>query len=148
MLLGRRLQRAFPRIAGQRGGIDEMDAVWDIVALAGATAGIADEPHAAVGEVQRMGSMAEAPDGQLAAIQALRPDRHQGGALQSSVSSFRGLVAREYEAVGMGGRMRDDHDFTDRLIRGRLPHPPNKVRGLVLMPTRDAAYHGMPDQHP
>ena len=48
----------------------------------------------------------------------------------------------------MRGRVRDDHDFTDRLIRGRLPHPPGKDRGLVLLPTRDAAHHGMPDQHP
>ena len=28
------------------------------------------------------------------------------------------------EAVGMGGRVRDDHDLMDRLIRGRLSDPP------------------------
>ena len=76
-----------------------MDAVWHVVALAGAAAGIADEPHPTVGEVQGMGGMAEAPDRQLAAIQAIRPERHQGGALQSPVCPFRGIVAREPEAV-------------------------------------------------
>src|SRR4051794_14815219 len=125
-----------------------MDAVWDGGALAGVAAGIADEPHPAVGEVQRIGSMAEAPDGQLATVQAIRPDRHQGRALQSPGCPIRSFIAREHETVGMGGRVRDDHDFTDRLIRGRLPYPPGKERGLVLLPTRDAAHQGMPDPHP
>ena len=68
LLLGRHLQRFSPLVARQGRRIDEMDAVWDVVALAGAAARIADEPHPAVGEVQRMGSMAEAPDGQLATV--------------------------------------------------------------------------------
>jgi hypothetical protein len=79
-----------------------MDAVWDVVVLARAASGIANKPHPAVGEVQGMGSMAEAPDGQLAAVQAIRPDRHQGRALQSSVYPIRGFIAREHEAIGIG----------------------------------------------
>ena len=70
-----------------------MDAVWASSAVAGVAAGIADEPHPAVGEVHGMRSMAEAPDGQLPAVQAIRPDRHQVRALQSSVCPIRSFIA-------------------------------------------------------
>ena len=71
-----------------------MDAVWASGALARMTAGIADEPNATVGEVHGMRGMAEAPDGQFPAVQAIRPDRYQVRALQSSVCQSRGVVAR------------------------------------------------------
>src|SRR4051812_23592383 len=47
-----------PHVAGQGGGVDEMDTVWVAAVPAGEAAGIADEPHPAVGEIQGLGSMA------------------------------------------------------------------------------------------
>jgi hypothetical protein len=52
-----------------------MDAVWTSSAGAGVASGIADEPNVAISEVHGMRGMAEAPDGQLPAIQAIRPDQ-------------------------------------------------------------------------
>src|SRR3954468_19661425 len=125
-----------------------MDAVWASGALARMTAGIADEPNAAVGEVQGMRGMAEAPDGQFPAVQAVRPDRYQVRALQSSICQSRGVVARRHDkTIGMRGCVRHDHDFTDRLIRGRLADPLGKPRGLMRMPAGDAAHQGVTDQN-
>src|SRR4051812_16337743 len=140
-----------------------MDAVWASGALARMTAGIADEPNAAVGEVQGMRGMAEAPDGQFPAVQAIRPDRYQVRALHGSVCQpdrsqaralpvsvckSRSFVARRHnKTIGMRGCVRHDHDFTDRLIRGRLADPVGKHRGLVRMPAGDAAHQGVSDQN-
>ena len=123
-----------------------MDAVWASGALARMTAGIADEPNATVGEVHGMRGMAEAPDGQFPAVQAIRPDRDQVRARHGSVCQSRSFVARRHnKTIGMRGCVRHDHDFTDRLIRGRLADPVGKHRSLVRMPAGDAAHQGVPD---
>jgi hypothetical protein len=125
-----------------------MDAVWASGALERTTAGIADEPNTTVGEVQGMRGMAEAPDGQFPAVQAIRPDRYQVRARHGTVCQIRSFAAcRHNKTIGMRGCVRYDHDFTDRLIRGRLADPVGKHRGLVRMPAGDAAHQGVPDQN-
>src|SRR3954453_3909393 len=125
-----------------------MDAVWASGALERTTAGIADEPNTTVGEVHGMRGMAEAPDGQFPAVQALRPDRDQVRALPGSFFKSRGFPPRRHnKTIGMRGCVRHDHDFTDRLIRGRLADPVGKHRGLVRMPAGDAAHQGVSDQN-